>query len=144
MKYRHAIALLALIGGAASSTEVVTETGEETFQQYCAACHGVLGKGDGPVAEVLTTPPPDLTRIAARNDGAFPREALIRQIDGRDSVDAHGSQQMPVWGYEFWIDAGAGSFSEQQVTATLNRLVDYLESIQLSATPAPAVPGESP
>jgi mono/diheme cytochrome c family protein len=124
---------LALAANTAFGTEVVTYTGGENYQRLCAACHGATGKGDGPVAEVLTTAPPDLTRISTRHGGEFPREALKRQIDGRDRIDAHGSQQMPVWGYEFWIDAGAsaGGFSERQVQETLSGLVDYLESIQV-------------
>ena len=122
-----------LLANPLSATETLEVTGEETYQQYCSACHGPLGTGDGPEAQVLATPPPDLTRIAARHGGEFPREALKRQIDGREQIDVHGAQQMPVWGYEFWIDAGAGSFSEEQVTATLDKLVDHLESIQVTA-----------
>ena len=121
---------LALALTSAAATEVVTYTGEENFQRLCAACHGASGHGNGPVSEVLSVPVPDLTRIRARNGGQFPREALKQQIDGRDRITAHGSQQMPVWGYEFWIDEGAGAFSEERVSATLDELVDYLESIQ--------------
>lgn len=127
------IAALVMAAGAAGATEVVTYTGEENYDRLCAACHGATAQGDGPVSEVLTTPVPDLTRITARNGGVFPREELIRQIDGRDRINAHGSQQMPVWGYEFWVDAGAGAFSERRVTETLNDLVDYLETIQVEA-----------
>ena len=133
MWYRIALASLVLAAATAAGTEVVTYTGQENFERLCAACHGVAGHGDGPVSEVLTTPVPDLTRITARNDGVFPRDELIRQIDGRDRINAHGSQQMPVWGYEFWIDEGAGAFSERRVTETLNDLVDYLETIQVQA-----------
>ncbi|MGI9330962.1 MAG: c-type cytochrome [Gammaproteobacteria bacterium] len=124
--------LLLLATGMTHATEVVTFTGAEDYQQLCAACHGPTGQGEGPVAQVLSKPVPDLTGIRTRNAGVFPREELIRQIDGRDRIDAHGSQQMPVWGYEFWIDAGTGQFSEAQVTERLTALVDYLESIQLT------------
>ena len=127
------LCLLLLAMGCSNATEVVTYTGAEDYQQLCAACHGPAGRGDGPVAQVLSKPVPDLTGISARNAGEFPSEDLMRQIDGRDRIDAHGSQQMPVWGYEFWIDAGTGQFSEAQVSERLAALVDYLESIQ--ATP---------
>lgn len=120
--------LLTSVGVAA--TEVGDYSGEENYQRLCAACHGSTGHGDGPVAEVLSKPVPDLTLIRTRNGGQFPREDLVRQIDGRDRIDAHGSQQMPVWGYEFWIEEGAGRFSDERVQVTLNELVDYLESIQ--------------
>ena len=124
------LCLLLLATGATHATEVVTYTGAEDYQQLCSACHGPNGQGDGPVAQVLSKPVPDLTGISTRNAGEFPREDLMRQIDGRDRIDAHGSQQMPVWGYEFWIDAGTGQFSEAQVTERLAALVDYLVSIQ--------------
>lgn len=133
MRYRLLTAALAIAAASAGATEVVTYTGEENYERLCSACHGASGRGDGPVSEVLTMPAPDLTRIAARNDGVFPRDELTRQIDGRDRITAHGSQQMPVWGYEFWIDAGAGAFSERLVAETLDNLVDYLESIQVPA-----------
>ncbi len=41
------------------------------FRDYCAACHGVHGNGDGPVAPVLNTKVPQLTTLAQRNGGAF-------------------------------------------------------------------------
>jgi cytochrome c2 len=31
------------------------------FERYCETCHGVKGKGDGPMGEVLMPPAPDLT-----------------------------------------------------------------------------------
>lgn len=114
----------------AGATEVVSYDGEENFQRLCAACHGGGGKGDGPVSEVLSAAVPDLTRISERNGGSFPREIVKQQTDGRDRITAHGAAQMPVWGYEFYIDEGAGAFSEQGVSETLDALVDYLESLQ--------------
>lgn len=124
---------LLLAAASAPATEVVSYTGEENYQRLCAACHGESGHGDGPVAGVMSVPVPDLTLIRTRNGGEFPREELKQQIDGRDRIDAHGSQQMPVWGYEFWIDEGAGDFSDRRVNEILDELVDYLESIQAPA-----------
>jgi mono/diheme cytochrome c family protein len=140
MRCRITLLLLGLAATSACATEVVSYTGEENYERLCAACHGATGKGDGPVSEVLTTPVPDLTRITERNGGLFPRDALKRQIDGRDRISAHGSQQMPVWGYEFWIDEGAGAFSERQVAETLDGLVDYLESLQVEPLGPRATP----
>lgn len=128
--------LLAACTTPAPSTEVVRYTGAENFARYCAACHGNSGRGNGPVADAMSVPVPDLTRIRERNDGEFPREALIRRIDGRDQIDAHGSPQMPVWGYEFYIDEGPGRFSEEGVQETLNSIVDYLEALQASGDEA--------
>lgn len=121
---------LTLVSIPALATEVIDSTGEENFVRYCAACHGSGGHGDGPVATVIAKPIPDLTLIAARRDGKFPRQIIKNAIDGRWRIDAHGTQQMPVWGYEFWIGAGAGNFSETRVNQILDGLIDYLESIQ--------------
>ena len=50
----------------------VKPTGAQMFKEYCAVCHGPAGKGDGPVANALKVPPPDLTTLAQRHDGRFP------------------------------------------------------------------------
>jgi mono/diheme cytochrome c family protein len=45
--------------------------GRQLFMMYCAVCHGQEAKGDGPVAEKLMAPPPDLTSefVKQRSDG---------------------------------------------------------------------------
>lgn len=134
MKIRLHVAasLAALVAApAAAATEVATYSGEENFQRLCAACHGKFGRGDGPVASALSVPVPNLTTIAQRNDGVFPRAVLRNVVDGRWQIEAHGTRQMPVWGYEFWISEGAGDFSEVQVRKTLDELIDYIESLQV-------------
>jgi mono/diheme cytochrome c family protein len=118
---------------AGMAADAIDSTGEENFQRYCAACHGVGGRGDGPVASAIFKTVPDLTRIAERRDGKFPRQMIANAIDGRWEIDAHGTRMMPVWGYEFWIDEGAGEFSDMGVAVILEGLVDYLESIQVNA-----------
>ena len=67
----------------------------------CAACHGLNGKGEGPVSAELKTKPSELTLIAKRNDGVFPADVLYRIIDGRRTFRAHGTYEMPVWGFVF-------------------------------------------
>lgn len=42
-------------------TPAMLEAGHATYQQYCVACHGEGGKGDGPAAGVLKPPPRDHT-----------------------------------------------------------------------------------
>jgi mono/diheme cytochrome c family protein len=41
----------------------------EMYTAYCAVCHGVDGKGNGPAAEALRVRPPDLTTLAKKNGG---------------------------------------------------------------------------
>jgi len=100
--------------------------GADLFRAYCASCHGVDAKGDGPAAPALNTKPADLTRIAQRNGGVFPAERVRKIIAGDEVIYAHGSSEMPVWGPIFhrveW-DQDLGS-------VRLSNLTKYLESIQ--------------
>ena len=110
------------------------ELGRTDFVAYCAACHGVGGKGDGTVAEYLTLAAPDLTQLRKMNAGTFPRERIQNVIDGRAEVKVHGERDMPVWGdwFKFEADAsvaGKGA-TEEVVTERINALVTYIESIQ--------------
>jgi mono/diheme cytochrome c family protein len=38
-------------------------SGKVMYKQYCAVCHGVEAKGDGPYASMLKVPPPNLTTL---------------------------------------------------------------------------------
>ncbi len=110
------------------------EPGQTDFVTYCAACHGVEGKGDGTIAEFLTITATDLTQLSKNNGGLFPRERAINVIDGREEIKVHGPRDMPVWGDWFEFEAGssvAGKGAEEKVVqARINALVDYIETIQ--------------
>ena len=126
------IATLALAGAAMAFDAVTLEdySGEELYLRFCASCHGSQALGDGPVSRSLNVAVPDLTRIASRY-GGFPT-ALIRDvIDGR-GIDkrAHGTREMPVWGYEFWIEDGADVNAQKAAHDAINKLVEHLRSIQ--------------
>jgi mono/diheme cytochrome c family protein len=109
-------------------------SGGELFERYCAACHGVSAMGDGPVAASLVRMVPDLTRVAERRGGRFPRGEISEMIDGRSPVLAHGTRQMPVWGREFWVEQGEDVEAERRARDMIKRLIDYLESIQVEDT----------
>jgi mono/diheme cytochrome c family protein len=104
--------------------------GQQYFVRYCSACHGVTGRGDGPAAPALRTPPADLTRIAQRRGGRFPTAEMAAVIDGRTVVPAHGSREMPVWGERFGEMGGGGSVGEEVVRGNLLVLIEYLQAIQ--------------
>ena len=72
--------------------------GRNEFLRSCASCHGVSGKGDGPVAKSLSPPPSDLTRLSEANNGVFPVSRVHEVIDGRIESLVHGTRDMPVWG----------------------------------------------
>ena len=53
---------------------IVTEKTRETYQWYCAQCHGIKGKGDGINAKFLTVPPRNHTKaqyLETRTDEQF-------------------------------------------------------------------------
>ena len=76
--------------------------GDNLYKAYCASCHGVDAKGNGPMAAWLKVQPSDLTRIAARNGGKFPLERVDRIISGDEVLPSgHGTRAMPIWGPVF-------------------------------------------
>jgi mono/diheme cytochrome c family protein len=106
-------------------------SGKEMFQTYCSPCHGKSGKGDGPAGSAMRVPPPDLTKLAAKNNGVFPSaevaEALREGPTATPTTAAHGSETMPVWGPVF------NSMSPQTAGLTnlrIHNVVEYVRSIQ--------------
>jgi len=120
------------------------EMGKAEFQSSCANCHGADAKGNGPVSVQLKTPPPDLTVLARKNNGAFPTDAVYDTIYGLKEIPAHGTREMPIWGYQFipmsnyphtidpsyWKMFGPEPSSEVVVRARILAVIDYLENIQ--------------
>lgn len=100
------------------------DKGQIEYKSKCAVCHGVDGKGGGPLAAQLKTAPADLTQLAKRSGGVFPQGAVIETIDGRKDVEAHGPRDMPVWGYRPMRGDEPGRKTREQA------LVDYLGRIQ--------------
>jgi len=102
-------------------------SGKEMYTSYCAVCHGTDGKGGGPAASALKTPPADLTQLSRNNGGKFPSLKVASTIRGTNDLPAHGSAEMPVWGHLFRsISAGHDSEVQQRVA----NLTHYLETLQ--------------
>jgi len=104
--------------------------GGEVYVRRCASCHGVDGRGGGPVAPTLRTPPPDLTRLAANHGGRFPREAVLAVVTGETPVVAHGTREMPVWSRRFDPPSAAAAVAGLVSSRQLRHLLDHLESMQ--------------
>ena len=100
--------------------------GKTLFREYCAVCHGVEGRGNGPAAEALKKKPTDLTAISMKNGGKYPEVRVERMITGADNVTAHGAGDMPVWGPIF---RNMGGNPEMEKVRVFN-LVKYIEQIQ--------------
>jgi mono/diheme cytochrome c family protein len=104
--------------------------GKDSFEAYCATCHGSTGQGDGPTARALKNAPANLTLLSRGNHDVFPRERLKATLTGAgQSVSAHGSTEMPIWGPLF-----RAFESDARVRVRIDNLVAYLETLQ--ATPA--------
>ena len=120
---------------AAQAADYVTLTGKELYQRFCASCHGVEGRGDGPVAATLSVQVPDLTLVARHSGNAFPRDRVVRIIDGRYTIGAHGSRTMPVWGEELGRAEVGNPDAERATRIVIDRLADYVWLLQRPATP---------
>ena len=110
--------------------------GRARYAENCASCHGTSGRGDGPAAAGLRTPPADLTAIAARRDGVWPQLEIMSIVDGYSRPDPD-RDDMPVFG-DFLdgdlvrYDTGTGVLTPTPVK--LIAMVNYLETLQ---DPAP-------
>ena len=108
-------------------TNAPSNSGKEMFKSYCAVCHGVDGKGSGPAASAMKTPPTDLTGLAKKAGGQYPASHVAAVIRGQATTPSHGSQDMPVWGTLF---SSISQGHEGQVQQRITNLVNYLETLQ--------------
>ncbi len=117
-------------GGSVDETQLpptYMPSGEQMYKQYCATCHGIDAKGDGPLAPLLKTPPPDLTTLARRHLGKFPYDYVANVLEFGPGVTAHGSSDMPTWGPIFrYFDKQ----NERIVKQRIRNLCNYLASLQ--------------
>jgi len=88
--------------------------GRKLFVTYCYLCHGLSGKGDGPLADKLKVPPADLTGSARGGTDAeyakliacpyYDKAGVGQRTDvelfGIIEGDKHGlvAKEMPKWG----------------------------------------------
>jgi mono/diheme cytochrome c family protein len=101
-------------------------SGPQMYKDYCAVCHGADGKGGGPAASALKTPPPDLTTMAKRygeKSVALKVDATLRFGAGNK---AHGTADMPVWGPLF----SQADRNQQAVVMRISNLSKYVEGLQ--------------
>ncbi|WP_348264640.1 c-type cytochrome [Telmatobacter sp. DSM 110680] len=99
-------------------------SGAQMYKDYCASCHGLQGKGDGPAAQFVKAAPTDLSRLAERNDGKYPRMKVEGILKFGLKGHAHGSIDMPIWGDLFQSRFG------QAPDLRANNLVKFVASLQ--------------
>jgi len=116
-------ALMSVVAGCQTvePEPTVVYDGAALYQGHCATCHGAAGAGDGPLAKLLVQSVPDLRTTSIRNE-----LELIEIIDGRGLRAAHGSQDMPVWGWAF----REVERSENEVQARMKALAQYILSMR--------------
>jgi mono/diheme cytochrome c family protein len=101
--------------------------GAHMYAVYCASCHGISGKGDGPSAIALKTPPTNLTVLSRNNRGKFPTSHVMSVLRFGPDIPSHGTPEMPVWGPVL----GKMDQADQQATQLrITNLSRYLETIQ--------------
>ena len=129
-------ALAAGMSYADQSTEKVTipvnkttaTSGKQMYTSYCAPCHGIDGRGQGPVAGALKTPPTDLTGLSRMNRGKYPDTHIVTVLQNGVELPSHGSAGMPVWGP---ILGKMNQTNPQDRLLRISNLSRYLETIQV-------------
>jgi mono/diheme cytochrome c family protein len=130
-----AVALVAAMPHAAFAQKAKLDPGKQAYELQCAICHGIDAKGNGFYTASLKVPPPDLTSLSKRNGGVFPIDRLIKVIDGRTEIAAHGSRDMPIWGRR-WGASAAEHYvdvpydQEAYIRFRVISIIDYLSRIQ--------------
>jgi mono/diheme cytochrome c family protein len=106
----------------------VTRSGASYYTEFCAACHGAGGKGDGPAAAGLAARPADLTRLSARNGGQFPMVRVMAKVYGY--ADGRGGGTMPGFGALFEGDTVLIETAPGVMTPTPAPLVAVAEYVR--------------
>ena len=107
--------------------QTAANNGKQMYTNYCAPCHGTDGKGRGPAASALKTPPTDLTVLKKNNNGKFPDVHVVAILQFGTEEPAHGSATMPVWGP---VLGSMSRTNTQDKQLRISNLARYLESIQ--------------
>lgn len=104
-------------------------SGKQMYTSYCAPCHGVDGRGNGPAASALRNQPMDLTGLAKANHGKFPDTHIVSVLKFGSETPAHGSAQMPVWG-PILGRMNQSNFQDKELR--VSNLSRYLKTIQVN------------
>ena len=123
---RRALAIVVAAAGLAGIAPVIAgaDEGAKLYSALCASCHGISGRGDGPAAGALVPPPTDLTRSTLNV------AELMRVIDGRRTIRAHGSETMPVWGRVFEKEMEGSGRAHRDSLRQVQMLAEYLVGLE--------------
>ena len=114
-----------------SIKDVNPTSGESMYVAYCAVCHGKDGKGTGPAATAMKTPPTDLTSLAKKKNGKFPFVHVSDEILGdTEMASSHGTKDMPVWGPALLSLTPWSPTAQAQADLRANNIAKYVETLQ--------------
>jgi mono/diheme cytochrome c family protein len=105
-------------------------SGQQMYVTYCASCHGPSGTGNGPAAQALKSPPPDLSALSKNNGGVFPSERVASVLRLGVTAPAHGSAEMPIWGDLLPSLSTGSKDSSTEVQQRVLNLTNYLKKLQ--------------
>lgn len=106
MKYLETSTFLATLAAAAllapgAAFAADAAAGKTTFDTNCASCHGVSGKGDGPVGAALQPPPRDFSvgefKFDTDGDGKSGTDADLKGVIAQGGAAFGGSPLMAPW-----------------------------------------------
>jgi mono/diheme cytochrome c family protein len=105
-------------------------SGEQMYVSYCAPCHGVDGRGNGPMASSLVQRPTDLAALRKTNGGTFPSTHVVSVLQFGAKASAHGTAEMPVWGP--LLSKMNQTYPQRDIVALrVSNLTRYIESLQV-------------
>jgi len=117
MAFKTITMRLVVCSVALACTGLMAQTGKDLgkreYDNNCASCHGLDGKGHGVFVEWLKRSPPDLTSLSRRNAGVFPMANVYDVVEG--AGPGHGSREMPVWGRDY---SGAATTASRPPSTT--------------------------
>jgi len=105
-------------------------SGKQMYNAYCASCHGLDGKGNGPAAVALKQEPTDLTTLSRDNGGKFPDAHIYSILKFGVDTPAHGSLAMPVWGPALRSLSSGSAISSGIEQQRISNLTRYLRTLQ--------------
>lgn len=128
-----AIPLCCIVGSGLANERM--DIGKREYMNSCAVCHGADGRAQTQALDILKAAPPDLRLLAKKNGGVFPLARVYEVIDGRTNIKAHGTRDMPIWGFRYSTEAAPAydDFAyrpEVFVRARILGVVDYLYRLQ--------------
>ena len=115
--------------------DIALKNGHEMYDQLCAVCHGMAGRGDGPAAPALSNPVPDLTQFRAATGSEYHAQ-LESVIAGKNRTVHKDIVGMPLWLTEFqYVRRNKfGHPRTMYANLKIHSLAEYVEELALAGT----------